>query len=222
MVQDLVGMKFGRWKVVSFNVLEIRIRLGKSTIRTRKWNCVCDCGTKGVIPGGNLRSGHSRSCGCFRDEKASITNATHGMSRSTKGGRARIYNIWAMMKKRCWNKDGSRPGYANIGRCKKWDSFIGFFEDMKDGYADHLELDRIDNSKGYSKLNCKWSTRREHTLNRNCAIKITINGITRHLADWCLENGIRYDTSYQRIRAYGWSPVNAVTVPKGGKCPITP
>jgi hypothetical protein len=124
-----------------------------------------------------------------------------------------------MMKKRCGDKDGTRPGYANIGYCKKWETFSGFYEDMKDGYADNLSIDRIENSKGYSKSNCRWSTKRVQVLNRNCAIRVTIDGITKPLADWCIEKDLRYDTIRARIKRYGWKAEDALkaAIVNGGK-----
>jgi len=55
---DLIGKQFGRWTVIT------------SAPRTYQtmWECVCICGTKRAVSGGNLTSGHSTSCGCFREE----------------------------------------------------------------------------------------------------------------------------------------------------------
>lgn len=55
---DLVGKKFGRWLVVS---------AAPRTYQTM-WACVCTCGTKRDVSGANLTTGHSVSCGCFREE----------------------------------------------------------------------------------------------------------------------------------------------------------
>lgn len=33
------------------------------------WNCICDCGNKGIVRGTSLTSGNSTSCGCFVLEK---------------------------------------------------------------------------------------------------------------------------------------------------------
>lgn len=55
---DLVGKFFGRWEVIA---------PAQRTYQTM-WECVCVCGAKKVVSGANLTSGHSTSCGCWRDE----------------------------------------------------------------------------------------------------------------------------------------------------------
>jgi very-short-patch-repair endonuclease len=32
-----------------------------------RYNCTCDCGAKVIVEGGNLRSGHTTSCGCKKE-----------------------------------------------------------------------------------------------------------------------------------------------------------
>jgi len=55
---DLTGKRFGKWTVV-----------GKSKKRIDRiyWDCVCDCGTVGIVRTYELQSGRSRSCGCTED-----------------------------------------------------------------------------------------------------------------------------------------------------------
>ena len=58
-LKDLQGQRFGRWSVI-----------GRSVNNSRghaMWDCVCSCGVTRVVPGGDLRSGKSASCG--RHEK---------------------------------------------------------------------------------------------------------------------------------------------------------
>lgn len=77
--------------------------------------------------------------------------------------------IWASMIKRCHNKlDKSycRYGLKGIKVCKEWrESFLSFYSDMG-SKPEGKSIDRIDNKKGYSKENCKWSTPTEQALNR--------------------------------------------------------
>ena len=72
-----------------------------------------------------------------------------------------LYMRWAAMKHRVTNE----PAYTakNITVCKRWlDSFDNFKEDMQDTFFEHAQLDRIENSKGYSKDNCQWLNSSEH------------------------------------------------------------
>ena len=51
--QDLTGKKFGKWTVLGF---------GGSKNGNNYWECICECGNKGLIRGNNLKSGGSTSC----------------------------------------------------------------------------------------------------------------------------------------------------------------
>lgn len=53
---DLTGKKYGKLHVVDFSH-----QVGYQ----RYWNCICDCGAKTIVNGGNLRRGIP-SCGCNR------------------------------------------------------------------------------------------------------------------------------------------------------------
>lgn len=54
---NLVGNRFGRLIVVSPSEIK-RYRMS--------WNCLCDCGAHRDVFTESLRSGHTKSCGCFR------------------------------------------------------------------------------------------------------------------------------------------------------------
>lgn len=60
---DMLGQKYGRLTVVS--------RAPNEGNRAT-WNCLCDCGNKVTLIGKKLRNGHTKSCGCYRKETASI------------------------------------------------------------------------------------------------------------------------------------------------------
>lgn len=82
----------------------------------------------------------------------------------------RLYDRYSKMIGRCHNEENSRyPYYGGRGIkvCDRWlKSFNYFLEDMEDSFVEGLELDRIDNDKGYSPDNCRWVTHSENMLNR--------------------------------------------------------
>lgn len=64
-LKDLVGKRFGRWKVESFSH-----RKDTKTRHYQYWNCICNCGVKRSVEGTSLKKGNSISCGCYWVENA--------------------------------------------------------------------------------------------------------------------------------------------------------
>jgi len=118
------------------------------------------------------------------------------------------------MKGRCYTKSNTgypRYGAKGITVCEEWinnpEAFINWA--LENGFKKGLSIDRIDGTKGYSPDNCRYVTMAEQMRNINCNVKITINGITKILADWSKETGIHRDTIEGRIRR-GLSPEEAI------------
>ena len=99
-----------------------------------------------------------------------FTGRNHGMSETSE------YTAWVNMKARCYNpsyiqsKDYMERG---IKVCPLWTNFEAFYRDMGDKPSPQHSLDRIDNDKGYSPANCKWSTSREQALNKRPVSSLT-------------------------------------------------
>lgn len=80
-----------------------------------------------------------------------------------------LYTTWSNMLSRCTNPN--TPNYENYGGrgitvCPRWFHFKNFAHDVGQKPSKAHSLDRIDNDKGYSPANCKWSTRKEQNLNK--------------------------------------------------------
>lgn len=61
--KDLTGQKFNRLTV---------IKLGERNSNGQvQWKCKCDCGNIVLVTTTYLKSGHTKSCGCFNKEQAS-------------------------------------------------------------------------------------------------------------------------------------------------------
>ena len=101
-------------------------------------------------------------------------------------------------------------GGRGITICDKWLKFEGFYEDMHEGYADKLTIDRIDNDKGYFKENCRWATRKQQNRNTIRTVYIKHKGKKRLLIELAEENGIEYRTLYYRIFRYKMSVEKAL------------
>lgn len=93
-------------------------------------------------------------------------NTKHGHSGKSPSP---TYISWTQMKQRCTNPkfhDYKKYGAVGIGFCKEWESFSAFLADMGER-PEGKSLDRIDNSLGYTKENCRWATPKEQTDNRS-------------------------------------------------------
>ena len=79
-----------------------------------------------------------------------------------------LYQRWQGMKARCArpsHKDWEHYGGRGITVCDEWQEFPAFRDWAEENWHG-LTLDRIDNDKGYSPNNCKWSTASEQCVNR--------------------------------------------------------
>lgn len=189
---NLIGERFGRLTVISKN--------GKTKWGNVTWKCACDCGKTVIIPGGHLKSGHTKSCGCLAYDMHVEQLETHGY---TTGGKPRTFTIWRGMKARCLNpKSISYKNYGarGISICHEWRSFKAFHEwAIANGYSDGLQLDRIDNEGNYCPSNCRWVTRTENARNTRVTRLITLNGKTQCAAAWIKELGISKSTFYKAL-----------------------
>jgi hypothetical protein len=87
---------------------------------------------------------------------------THGMSHSKE------YRCWRALKNRCLNPRNAQYkdyGGRGITISKSWLKFENFYSDMGNCPVD-CEIDRIDNEKGYSKENCRWTSKKINNRNR--------------------------------------------------------
>lgn len=179
------------------------------------WVCQCDCGNKTLVRGGNLSSGAVKSCGCLRKERAAQTYTIHGEAKRN-GERSKLYSVWIGMRRRCYDENSinySDYGLRGITICDDWkDNFQKFKEwALSSGYDPALTIDRIENDKGYSPGNCRWTGTREQARNRRSNRIITFNGETHTAVEWEEKLGFSRGTISRRIKSRGWSIERALT-----------
>lgn len=130
-------------------------------------------------------------------------NPKHGLYREHKD----LFNLWQTMKSRCENKNRDnyeRYGARGISVCAEWQEAKNFVEwALVNGYQHGLQLDRIDNNKGYSPDNCRFVTAKENNRNRRNTKFITINGKTKSVSEWCEIIDVNQYTVYWWIREKG-------------------
>lgn len=133
--------------------------------------------------------------------------------------RGGFYRSWEGMKSRCNNKnhiDFPRWGGRGISYETRWEKFEEFKKDMESSYVKGLTLDRIDNSKNYSKDNCRWATRKDQNNNRRDNINISYKGQTKTLSQWTEDLGFKGNTLRHRLLVYKWDLDKAFTTPARG------
>lgn len=107
------------------------------------------------------------------------------------------YSTWVNMRQRCNNPRGHDVHYyKGITICDEWDDPCTFVRDMGPRPSLNHQIDRKDNTKGYSKDNCHWVERAPQMRN------------TR-LAKWWYVEGVRFESLTVAASVLG---VGAVTV----------
>lgn len=193
MVKDETGSVFGRLTVV----YQLESQKGKAV-----WYCRCVCGCVCFPTGDALRSGKTQSCGCYR--ASGDYTRKHGHGSYTKGV-SRTYKSWQEMRARCSNpKHISYPNYGGRGIVydPAWDRFEQFLSDMGERPA-NTSIDRVDGDLGYSRMNCRWSTRQVQNAHRRNVEQIEHLGRSQSLAEWCRELGLPYPRTYHRLKVQG-------------------
>jgi hypothetical protein len=72
-----LGLRFGRLEVVE--------RVGPiGQVNRPTYRCVCDCGREKITLGMKLRGGMTRSCGCYRRDRAGQLYRKHGLSKTAQ------------------------------------------------------------------------------------------------------------------------------------------
>lgn len=129
-----------------------------------------------------------------------------------------IYDVWIHMKNRIAGYHASdAEAYAGrgIGICQEWlDSFQTFYDWALPLWKPGLELDRIDNDKGYSPDNCRFVPHAENMRNTRRKQELTASGETKVLAEWAEDYRCAVDrvTLYNRTKR-GWDAEEAITKP---------
>lgn len=178
-LENLIGQRFGKLTVIA--------RAETTHVSTR-WKCKCDCGNECIVLAQNLKKGHTKSCGCFREEVRPTQRLTHGLRHT------RIYGVYSKIKDRCYSKNNpSYPRYGGRGitMCDEWYNDPKAFADWAyaNGYKEdatygECTVDRIDNNKGYSPDNCRITNEKVQANNRRSNLLIEHNGETKTLAEW--------------------------------------
>jgi hypothetical protein len=168
-------------------VEESEKRLPAGNNRTKiSWLCTCDCGNSIVASTDHLRSGHTRSCGCYLIERIIETKTTHGRN-SRKHKIDHTLAAFKDMHTRCYNKnrkDWKNYGGRGIIVCERWlRNFENFLADMGECPEGH-SVERENVNGIYEPSNCNYIPKEDQAKNRRDSVRLSDGNIERILSDW--------------------------------------
>jgi hypothetical protein len=82
----------------------------------------------------------------------------------------------------------------------------------ENGYAEGLQIDRIDNDGHYEPLNCRWTTGSVNCNNKSNNVELSAFGETKTLTEWSRD--VRCEVKVTALRgriALGWDVERALT-----------
>lgn len=130
-------------------------------------------------------------------------NTIHGLFNKHKD----LFKTWQNIKTRCTNKkrhNYDRYGGRGIDLCAEWYIAINFVKwALKSGYKKGLQIDRIDNSRGYSPDNCRWVTAKQNSQNTRRNVFLTIDNRTECVSEWSRIKNISQYTIHWWIKEKG-------------------
>ena len=164
--QDLTGRPFGYYTAIRQD--------GCDSHGVPYWLCRCRCGNEKRVWVYDLLRGHTLSCGCLKRERTVSRSMTHGCA----------YEPWfptyKTMMVRCGHWEGGKESdfrnYRDRGIevCAEWRESPRAFGDwlLAHGWHKGLQIDRIDNDKGYYPDNCRVVTCKENNNNRRNTVRL--------------------------------------------------
>ena len=187
-IKDVRGQKFERLAVLD----------EPPVMRNRRlhWHCICACGNRRLVAGSALRSGLTKSCGCYNREHSARRHTTHGLSKTAD------YRRWQHMIQRCYDpntKQFKDYGGRGIAVCDRWrgvSGFLNYLSDIGPRPSARHSVDRIDNEGHYEPGNCRWATQKEQVRNQRKRARISEFSTEELLAELEKRNGkLRSDIS---------------------------
>ena len=61
---DITNVRYGKLLAIK----RVEDYISPKGAHSERWECKCDCGNKIIVSKGSLKNGHTKSCGCYREE----------------------------------------------------------------------------------------------------------------------------------------------------------
>ncbi len=170
------------------------LKFGRLTIKrivpckpNKKCVVVCDCGKELVVVVSSLKTGNTKSCGCFESEMLRKRNYKHGQSGGSNSKKTKEYVCYVNMVNRCTkptDKAWENYGGRGIRVCDRWlESFSNFFEDMgkcPEGFSLHRSPNETAN---YEPSSCSWSDAKVQARDKTTTHYVLLDGIRMPIAE---------------------------------------
>lgn len=202
------GDKYNKLTIIEEVEPEIQYCHGKPT-KLRKVKCKCECGGIVISRLIMVMNGDTKSCGCLKKEqdydnlhlwkKPKYRELVNGL------GQHVLYVRWSQMMGRCYNPTNhayKHYGGRGILVDVRWHNISNFIGDMYPSYKDGLQLERVNNDKGYGVDNCTWATREEQANNRRTTVRVVYNGQLYGLSVICKKLNLGYSRIYTLMKYY--------------------
>lgn len=206
---SFIGKKINKLTILS---IAKSVKIGYCRV-----NAICECGVTKDYALSSIINETSRSCGCYKKEKAT----KHGLKKHP------LYDIYMGIKHRCNNPNDI--GYKTYGGngvilCEEWgNDFLSFYNwAISNGWKRGLQIDKDilsgGNGKIYSPEKCSIVTPKINNRHKDANVLIEYKGETKCIAEWAEIINIHYHRLWQRI-SRGWgisrafnTPINKYTV----------
>ena len=174
-IDDYVGQQHGTRTIIGVK------RNGSTSLIAR-----CECG---VIASVNMRILRTRGMPeCMQCWMRRMRDTANINGQRHNGKRTKLYTCWRHMHERCKSQKAfawERYGGRGIAVCQQWQEFAVFRDwAYENGYAEGLQIDRIDNDGHYEPVNCQWVSPSQNCNKRRTSHFITAWGETKTLAQW--------------------------------------
>lgn len=191
---DIEGQRFNRLTVIGF--------AGISKTNKKLWYAVCECERITIAEGHNLKSGHTKSCGCLAEKTKKRGSIKHG---ATVGGNSVEFNTYHRAKGRCTNPTNPRyKNYGGRGIRFKFRNFQDFLGEIGKRPSSNHSLNRIDNDGDYESGNVEWALPAQQARNKQKTKVLKIDNSSKSLQEWCEQYGANYRNVRRRIYNLGW------------------
>lgn len=192
-VKDISGQVFKGIKAIRFVSVNER--------RQAIWTFLCHCGKEFNVIANRVTHGMQKSCGCGVVLRGKTVHGHSSKKMWQSGESSRTYRSWLEMKARAGGRKHEK-NYIDrgIGVSDDWNNdFKIFLKDMGERPSG-TTLERIDNSLGYSKENCRWATRKEQSTNTRRNKYVIIDGETICFKHACEKIGANYERLRSMVR----------------------